>query len=322
MLRYALALILLSAITVTMAQHLDNSDYRLTVDVELVQLPVSVFDKHGLPVRGLRQDHFAVYEDKVEQNISLFRQEDVPLSVGLVVDASGSMSSKMDRLSAAAMTFVQESNPDDETSIVSFGDDVELEQDFTSNTRELRRALAGISPNGATSLYDAILLAAEHLRQQGFHEKKVLLILSDGDDNHSHYSLNHVLEALRETKTIVYSIGLRDPVDDSYAFGSQGKRALKRVAEVTGGASYFPSSVSEVQEICRKIARDLRNQYTIGYRPSNDKLDGSWRKVLVRMNPAKGAPSVKIRTKQGYYAPVDTPGASRPPFPLRRNFRP
>ena len=304
MFRCSLALMLLSATTVTMAQHLDNSDYRLSVDVELVQLPVSVFDKQGLPLRGLRQEHFAVYEDKVEQNISLFRQEDVPLSVGLVVDASGSMSSKMDRLRTAAMTFVQESNPEDETSIVSFADDVELEQDFTSNTQELTRALAVISPNGATSLHDAIVLAAKHLRDQGFHEKKVLLILSDGDDNHSHYSLNQALEAVRESKIIVYSIGLRDPADDIYVFSSQGKRALKKVAEVTGGASYFPRSVSEVQGICRTIARDLRNQYTIGYRPSNEKLDGSWRKVLVRMKPARGASGVKIRTKQGYYAPL------------------
>jgi Ca-activated chloride channel homolog len=179
-----------------------------------------------------------------------------------------------------------------------------LKQDFTPNTQKLSRALGAISPNGATSLYDAIFLGARHLREQGFHEKKVLLIMSDGDDNHSHYSLNHVLESLRESKIMVYSVGLRDPFDDSQLFGSAGRKALEKVAEVTGGASYFPRSVSEVQQICRTIARDLRNQYTIGYRPSNDKLDGSWRKVLVRIKPAKGLPSVKIRTKQGYYAPL------------------
>ena len=304
MLRFLLASILMAATTVTAPQHLDNSDYRLTVDVELVQLPVSVIDKHGLPVRGLRQEQFTVYEDKVEQNVALFKQEDVPLSVGLVIDASGSMSSKMDRLRTAAMTFVQESNPEDETSIVSFGDDVELKQDFTADTQKLSRALEDISTTGYTSLYDAILLGAKHLQEEGSHEKKVLLIVSDGDDNRSHYSLNQVLESLRESKIIVYSVGLRDEFDDSQMFDSQGRKALKKVAEVTGGASYFPRSVSEVQQICRTIARDLRNQYTIGYRPSNDKLDGSWRKVLVRIKPAKGLPSVKIRTKQGYYAPL------------------
>jgi VWFA-related protein len=304
MLRFPLALILLAATTVNPAQRLDNSNYGLTVDVELVQLPVSVVDKQGVPIRGLRREQFTVYEDKVEQQISLFKQEDIPLSVALVIDASGSMSNKVDRLSAAAMTFVKESNPEDETAIVSFGDDVELEQDFTSNTQKLSQALATISPKGATSLYDAILLAANHLRKQGFHEKKVLLIVSDGDDNHSRYSLNRVLDSLRESPIIVYSVGLRDPSDDSPVFGSLGRKALGKVAEVTGGISYFPRSVSDVQQICRTIARDLRNQYTVGYRPSNDKLDGSWRKVLVRINPAKGVPSVKIRTKQGYYAPV------------------
>jgi len=303
MLRFLLASILMAATTVTAPQHLDNSDYRLTVDVELVQLPVSVIDKHGLPVRGLRQEQFTVYEDKVEQNVALFKQEDVPLSVGLVIDASGSMNSKMDRLRTAAMTFVHESNPEDETSIVSFADDVELKQDFTADTQKLSRALEDISTTGYTSLYDAILLGAKHLQEEGSHEKKVLLIVSDGDDNRSHYSLNQVLESLRESKIIVYSVGLRDEFDDSQMFDSQGRKALKKVAEVTGGASYFPRSVSEVQQICRTIARDLRNQYTIGYRPSNDKLDGSWRKVLVRIKPAKGLPSVKIRTKQGYYAP-------------------
>ena len=303
MLRFPLALILLAATTVNPAQRLDNSNYGLTVDVELVQLPVSVVDKQGVPIRGLRREQFTVYEDKVEQNVSLFKQEDVPLSVGLVIDASGSMSSKMDRLRTAAMTFVQESNPEDETSIVSFGDDVELKQDFTADTQKLSRALEDISTTGYTSLYDAILLGAKHLQEEGSHEKKVLLIVSDGDDNRSHYSLNQVLESLRESKIIVYSVGLRDEFDDSQMFDSQGRKALKKVAEVMGGASYFPRSVSEVQQICRTIARDLRNQYTIGYRPSNDKLDGSWRKVLVRIKPAKGLPSVKIRTKQGYYAP-------------------
>jgi Ca-activated chloride channel homolog len=303
MLRCALALILLAATTLTTAQHLDEKDYRLSVDVELVQLPVSVVDKKGLPVRGLLQDHFTIYEDKVQQNISLFKHEDIPISVGLVVDASGSMSNKIDRLSTAAMTFVQESNPDDETAIVSFGDEVVLEEDFTSNTQTLKRALSVISPMGNTSLYDATLLAARHLKEQAFHDKKVLLIVSDGEDNHSRYSLKYALDALRESKIIVYSIGLADTFDDGFLFGTSGKRALKQLADVTGGASYFPRTVGEVRQVCREIARDLRNQYTIGYRPSNQKLDGSWRKVQVRMNPPKGATGLRIRTIQGYYAP-------------------
>ena len=305
MFRWSLALILLAAVTVYPAQKVDDFDYKLDVNVELVQLPVSVLDKNGFPVRGLQQEHFSVYEDKVLQNISLFKQEDIPLSVGLVIDASGSMSDKRDRLNIAAMTFVRESNPEDETSIVSFGDDVNLEQDFTKNTRKLSRALDGIPSNGNTALYDAVFLAAKHLQESAFHEKKVLLVVSDGEDNHSKYKLKEVLAAIRESKIILYTIGLLTPDPTGmYGYGDVGKKVLKQLAEVTGGASFFPKNIGDAEEVCRRIARDLRNQYTIGYRPSNDKLDGSWRKVLVQVNPPKTTPKVKVRTKQGYYAPV------------------
>jgi Ca-activated chloride channel homolog len=310
--QWSLVLILLAAATLSPGQNLDDSGYKLGVNVELVQLPVSVLDKQGLPVRGLQQAHFAVYEDKVLQDISLFKQEDIPLSVGLVIDASGSMSDKRDRVSTAAMTFVRESNPEDETSIVSFGDDVSLEQDFTSNTRKLDRALDEISPNGDTALYDAVVLATRHLKEEGFHDKKVLLVVSDGEDNHSKYKLKEVLAALRESKVILYSIGLLSS-NSPYMYGGGGKKPLKQLAEVTGGASYFPKDVSDVEGVCKQIARDLRNQYTIGYRPSNEKLDGSWRKVLVQVNPPKTSSKVIVRTKQGYYAPVvrEAPEASQ-----------
>jgi VWFA-related protein len=295
--------LLLLAATLSAGQNLDDRDYKLGVNVELVQLPVSVLDKEGFPVRGLQREHFAVYEDKVLQDISLFKQEDIPLSVGLVIDASGSMSDKRDRVSTAAMTFVRESNPEDETAIVSFGDDVNLEQDFTSNTRKLSRALVGISSNGNTSLYDAVMLAARHLKEQSLHEKKVLLVVSDGEDNHSKYKLKDVLAAIRESKIILYTVGLLS-TDATSMYGPEGKKPLKQLAEVTGGGSYFPKNVSDVEEVCRRIARDLRNQYTIGYRPSNEKLDGSWRKVTVQVNPPKTTRKVKVRTKQGYYAPA------------------
>jgi VWFA-related protein len=236
------------------------------VDVELVELPVSVLDDKGLPVRGLRQEHFAVYEDKVQQDISLFKQEDIPLSIGMVIDASGSMTMKLDRLHAAAMTFVRESNPEDETSIVSFGDNVNLEQEFTTNARKLSRALGGITPNGNTSLYDAVVLAAKHVQEAGFHDKRVLLVVSDGEDNHSKYKLKDVLDILRESKIIVYSVGLLSPDSallNTGVFAEKGKKALKQLAEVTGGGSFFPKKVDDVEEVCQRIARDLRNQYTI-----------------------------------------------------------
>ena len=305
MLRPALALILFAAGTLLPAQTLEIPDYKVTVDVELVQLPVSVLDKQGIPVRGLQQEHFAVYEDKVQQDISLFKQEDIPLSIGLVIDGSGSMADKQDRLNTAAITFVRESNPEDETSIVSFGREVFLEQEFTRDTGELSRALTRISARGDTALYDAVFLAASYLQRHGSQDKKVLLVVTDGEDNNSKYNLKQVLDAVAESKIIVYTIGLMSSGFQGYGTtGETAKNALKQLAEVTGGVAFFPKSVADVQKVCIRIARDLRNQYTIGYRPSNPSLDGSWRKVAVRVNPPKNTPSLKIRTKAGYYAPI------------------
>jgi VWFA-related protein len=305
MLRFSIGLILVAAATLSSAQSFEDQTYNVSVNVELVQLPVSVLDKHGFPVRGLKLEHFAVYEDKVLQNISLFKQEDVPLSVGLVVDRSSSMFDKLNSLHTAAMTFVHESNSEDETSIISFGNDVNLDQDFTPNTNRLSHTLDRIVPNGNTALYDAVSLAAKHLNANGFHDKKVLLVISDGEDNHSKFKLKEVLESIRESKIIVYSIGLLGPDTGEYSmmFDDTGKRALKQLAEVTGGAAYFPRGTREVEQVCMRIARDLRNQYTLGYRPTNEKQDGSWRKTIVRVSPPKTAPKVQVRTKQGYYAP-------------------
>ena len=313
MLRCSLAFVLLAVATLSSAQNVNDRDYSLTVDVEFVQLPVSVLDKDDLPVRGLQRENFTVYEDKVQQDITLFKQEDIPLSIGLVIDASGSMTDKLERLHTAAMTFVRESNPDDETSIVSFADEANLEQDFTRNPRKLSQALAGITPYGNTALYDAVFLAARHLNEQGSHEKKVLLVVSDGEDNKSKYKLNEVLSTIQESKIILYAVGLLSPDSVFYNTPDGGKKALKKLAEATGGASFFPKNANRVEEICKRIARDLREQYTIGYKPSNDKLDGSWRKVQVRVNPPKTASNIKVRTKQGYYAPLpsDTREARR-----------
>jgi VWFA-related protein len=265
-----------------------------------------VLDKKGFPVRGLQRGDFTVYEDKVQQDISLFTQEDVPLSVGLVLDASGSMTDKLDRLHTAAMTFVRESNPEDETAIVSFSNEASLEQDFTTSTHKLRIALSGIIPNGDTALYDAVFLAAKHLNDQGSRDKKALLVVSDGEDNKSTYKFNQVLAAVQESKIILYSIGLlSSDIGAGFSYPSDsGKKALRKLAEATGGASFFPKNVSQVEEICKRIARDLRNQYTIGYKPSNDKLDGSYRKVQVRLSNPKTHQDLKVRTKQGYYAPA------------------
>jgi len=295
---------MLASATFASAQDLGDRDYKLRVDVELVQLPVSVVDKHGLPVRGLPREAFSVYEDKIQQDISIFKQEDTAVSVGLVIDVSGSMLAKLNKLKAAANTFIRESNPMDETAIVTFAEDVFLDQDFSGKNGSFD-GLGDLRSNGGTAFYDAVYLAAKYLEDNGSHEKKVLIVVSDGEDNKSRYTLSQVLRAVGESKIIVYTVGLLSSDLYGYTVEADGaKKGLQQLAEVTGGAFFSPKNENQVEEICTRIARDLRNQYTIGYRPSNQNNDGSWRKVVVKFTPPKNTPSLKIRTKQGYYAPT------------------
>jgi Ca-activated chloride channel homolog len=299
------ALFLIAMTTLASSQAPVPLDYTLNVQVELVQLPVSVVDKNGFPVRGLQQEHFRIYEDKVTQDIAVFKQEDVPVSVALVIDASGSMYHKQDRVNQAALTFVQESNPDDETAIVSFADQPTLAQDFTRNPNTLMNTLNGISVRGDTALHDAVWFAAKHL-ETSFHEKKVLLVISDGEDNKSIYKLDEVLERIRESKILVYTVGLLsdDSLNGNWPFKAQARRTLEQFAKVTGGRAFFPRNLNAIDEVCKSIAHELRNQYTLAYRPSNPKLDGTWRGVKVQIAATKGMPKMTVRTKQGYYAPL------------------
>jgi Ca-activated chloride channel homolog len=311
MLRALISLTLITAAVLPSAQiSVKEDDYHLNVNVELVQLPVSVVDKQGLPVRGLQPEHFEVYEDKVLQQISLFQAEDTPLSVVIVVDTSSSMADKLKSLNTAAMTFVRESNPEDETAILSFGDGVRINQDFTTNTNRVNSALEGITPFGNTALYDAVLAAAQYFNDHASRQKGALLVISDGEDNHSHHKLAEALRTIQESKVTLYSIGLLG-ADPGFAgggiwgsFGDAGNRALSRLSEATGGAAFFPKGIRNVEEMCKRIAHDLRYQYTIGYKPSNEKLDGSWRKTLVRVHPPRNTPRFKVRAKPGYYAPI------------------
>lgn len=284
-----------------------DKDFTVSVDVQLVQLPVSVLDKDGHPVSGLQKDDFQVYEDGVLQEVSLFKHEDIPLSVGLVIDNSGSMHNKRERVNRAALTFATESNPDDETFIVNFDDRVYLQQDFTNSIDDLVAALADLDTRGETALYDALYLSAEHLNQ-GKKDKKAILLITDGEDNKSTYNLDKVLAKLRASKVTVYTIGLLEENDGRGGLFSKdpsrkAREALERFSVTTGGRAYFPKSVDEVGDLCRRIAHDIRNHYTLGYKPSNRNLDGTWRRITVRLNPSKTLSKVTVRAKEGYYAP-------------------
>jgi len=295
-----------------------DDDFKIAVDVELVQLPVSVLDKDGRMVDNLKKEHFQVFENNTLQNISLFKHEDIPLSLGLVIDNSGSMRNKRERVNTAALSFARESNSEDETFIVNFDDAAYLEQDFTGSIGDLIDALDNIDTRGETAFNDAVYLSLDHVKE-GKRDKKALLIISDGEDNVSKYGFNKVLEHVREAKDVtIYAIGLLEENDQRGGLfkkppSKKAKDALLQLAEMTGGQAYFPKSVDEVEELCKRIAHDLRNQYTVGYTPSNGNQDGSWREIRVKVNPPKNISKVTVRTKQGYYAP------SVPPVSINRS---
>ncbi len=291
-----------------------DKDYTLSVVVEEVQLPISVLDKDGRPVNGLTKNDFAIFEDNVQQQIKIFKHEDIPLSLGLVIDNSGSMRNKRERVNSATLTFARESNPEDETFIVNFDDAAYLEQDFTGSIGDLIDALDNIDTRGETALYDAVYLSVDHVKA-GKKDKRVLLLISDGEDNVSKYGLNKVIDALRESKVTLYAIGLLEENDQRGGLfkkppSKKAKEVLQKFAEITGGQAYFPKSLDEVEELVKDIAHEIRNHYTVSYTPSNRKLDGSWREIRVKVNPPKTTTKVTVHTKQGYFAPNAQPVSS------------
>jgi VWFA-related protein len=291
-----------------------DKGYTLSVETLEVQLPISVLDKEGRPVDGLTKDHFQIFEDKVQQTIKTFKHEDIPLSIGLIIDNSGSMRSKRERVNSAALAFVRESNPDDETFIVNFDDSAYLEQDFTGSIGDLIDALDNIDARGETALYDAIYLSADHVKA-GKKDKRALLLITDGEDNVSKYGINKVIEALKQSKVTLYTVGLLEENDQRGGLfkkppSKKAKEDLEKFAEITGGQAFFPKNLDEVEELVKHIAHDLRNHYTVSYTPTNAKLDGSYREISVKVNAPKNLGKISWHTKQGYYAPKAEPVSS------------
>jgi len=291
------------------ARQQQDDQFKISVDTILIQVPVSVPDKTGRPVDNLKEENFTVFEDKVQQKIKLFHHEDVPISLGLVIDNSGSMRNKRERVNSAALSFVRESNPEDETFIVNFDDSPYLDQDFTGSIGDLIDALDNIDTRGETALYDAIGLSLEHVVKEGHRDSKALLIISDGEDNKSKFKFEDVLKQLKESKVTIYAIGLLEENEEHGLFqappSKRAKQKLQQFAEATGGLAYFPKSLDEVEDLCKQIAHDLRNRYTLAYTPSNLKPDGSWREIKVVVNPPKAMVSKMgvPRHKPGYFAP-------------------
>jgi len=267
-----------------------------------VVLHTTVLDDRGKFVDGLKEENFRVFEDKAEQKLSVFKREDVPVSMGLVIDNSGSMRDKRARVNEAALTLVQASNPQDEAFVVNFNDDyyLDLDKDFTSSVPELKEALERIDARGSTALYDAVIGSMDHLKK-GHKDKKVLLVVTDGEDNVSRNSLEKTLREIQKSNVVIYTIGLFS--DEDKKNKKKAMRALKDISAGSGGVAYFPENVDDVHNICDQVARDIRNQYTLGYYPTNIKKDGTFRTVQVDIIPPRGRGKLTARTRNGYYAP-------------------
>jgi len=284
----------------------------IKVDVNLVVLHTTVLDDRGKFFDGLKEENFRVYEDKAEQKLSVFKREDVPVSMGLVIDNSGSMRDKRPRVNEAAVTLVQSSNPQDEAFVVNFNDDyyLDLDKDFTSSIPELKEALERIDARGSTALYDAIIGSMDHLKK-GHKDKKVLLVVTDGEDNVSRNSLEKTLREIQKANVVIYTIGLFS--DDDKKGRKKAMRALKDISAASGGISYFPENVADVHSICEQVARDIRNQYTLGYYPTNIKKDGTFRTVQVDVIPPRGRGKLTARTRNGYFAPAASAASNESP---------
>jgi Ca-activated chloride channel homolog len=279
-------------------------DYTINVAVDEVVLRAAAQDRKGILVSGLGKDDFQVYEDGALQQIKYFSHEDIPVTVGLVIDNSGSMRRKRSDVIAAALAFARSSNPQDQMFVVNFNEKVSFglpdNTPFTDQATQLEVALSRIAPTGETALYDAVAAALEHLKT-GNRDKKVLIVISDGGDNASKHKLTEIMALAGQPDAIIYTIGIFDEQD-----ADRNPGVLKRLAKDTGGEAFLPESLKDVASICEKIAHDIRNQYTIAYVPTNRNRDGSYRVIHVKAN-APGRGRLLVRTRTGYFAPAKSP---------------
>jgi len=268
--------------------------------VDLVLVPVTVTDPMNRLVTGLDKENFQVFEGKDQQEVRHFSSEDAPISLGVIFDMSGSMSSKIERAREAVMEFFKTANPQDEFFLIAFADKPEEVSDFTQSVDDLQNKLIYTVPRGRTALLDAIYLGISKMREAKY-PKKSLLIISDGGDNHSRYTEGEIKSLVKEADVMVYSIGIYD-----HDFRSEeerlGPQLLSDVSELSGGRAFTIDNPNDLADVATKIGIELRNQYVIGYRPKNPGHDGKWHKIKVKLLPPKGLPPLHVYAKTGYYA--------------------
>jgi Ca-activated chloride channel family protein len=271
-------------------------------NTDLITFTVTVTDTYGRFVSGLNKNAFTVSDDKKQQEITFFSDDDAPVSVGVIFDVSGSMSGdKVRRARDALSKFVQTSHNSDEYFLIGFNSRAQLLLDKTRNGDAVLDKMTFVQTRGNTALYDACYLGVEKV-QRGSHPKRALLLISDGQDNNSRYTFNELRRLLKESDVVLYGVGILGGGDAGSALGMEGQGILDELSSVSGGKAFFPRSPAEMDDIFEQIALELRHQYSIGYKPTNFSNDGKWHKVKVRVAPPRGLPRLFVRTKEGYYA--------------------
>ena len=273
------------------------------VDVSLVLVPVTITDPMNRLVTGLDKSNFQVYEDKIPQEVRTFSSDDAPVSIGIIFDMSGSMTSKIERAREAVNEFLKTANPQDEFFMITFNDKPEEVAGFTSSVDDLQNKLLFTAPRGRTALLDAIYLGISKMRQAKY-QRKALLIISDGGDNHSRYTEGEIKSMVREADCLIYAVGIYDhyfPTEEERL----GPGLLADITEITGGRAFTIDNPNDLADVATKIGIELRNQYVIGYRPKHPGHDGRWRKIKVKLLPPKGLPPLRVYAKTGYYAPSE-----------------
>jgi VWFA-related protein len=278
--------------------------FTLREDAYEVRLNASVFDPTGHSVQTLEKDAFHVYEDGVPQTIASFRHEDLPVSLGILIDSSGSMYDKRQAVDEASVDLVKLSNPEDEAFVVDFSWEAFIDQDFTSDIDKLQQGLSYIKSSGGTAIYDALVASADYLSKNAKHPKQVLLVITDGEDNASSATLDQAIRRIQDFDgPVIYCIGLLFGDDTTKGESRHARRVLETLSEQTGGEAYFPKSVKEVDEIAKEVANDIRTQYTIAYHSTKSPTLGGYRVVHVEAKE-KGYPKLSVRTRSGYYPRV------------------
>ena len=285
----------------------DDPDRPVKVKTDLVTLTLTVTDLYGRYITGLDKNAFTVTDNNQQQDIQFFSDSDAPVSVGILFDVSGSMGGdKVLKAQKALSRFILTSHPMDEYFLIAFNSRAQLLLDRTRDGDAVLRKLTMVRPDKDTALYDAVYLGVERVTR-GSHQKRALIIISDGQDNASRYNFNEVRRLMKESDVVAYSVGIMDSGDTSSSLGMQGQAYLDEISSVSGGKAFYPQTDVEMDEIFERIALELRHQYSIGYTPKDFKPDNKWHKVKVKVKPPRGLPRLTVRNREGYYAtPVTT----------------